>query len=93
MTTLHKIFLENDTTTPMDFVVWTLMDIFGFSPDEAATIMEQAHTKGVAHVKTMLSGQAEELVDQAQLLVQASGYPLQFTILTIVDDDEPLHDT
>ena len=44
----YSVIMHNDDFTPMDFVVELLTSFFGKTPDAAARIMLDVHTKGKA---------------------------------------------
>ncbi len=75
----YKVFIHNDDTTPMLFVVHVLHGIFGLEAQRAAEVMLEAHTNGVAFVVALSLEQAEFRVEQAHSLARAQRYPLTFT--------------
>ncbi|MBI3272727.1 MAG: ATP-dependent Clp protease adaptor ClpS [Planctomycetes bacterium] len=76
---LYRVLIHNDDVTPMDFVVNVLRRIFGKSIPDAARIMLEAHTTGVALVEVVPLERAEFLVDRAHSLARTAKYPLTFT--------------
>ena len=77
---LHRVLIHNDDVTPMDFVVYVLVEIFRLSADQTVDVMMEAHTKGVAHVVTEPLEAAEFHVDQSRSLSRARRFPLTFSI-------------
>src|SRR6185295_11230830 len=49
---LYRVLIHNDDVTPMDFVIFILVDIFKLEAGRAVDVMMEAHTTGVAHVIT-----------------------------------------
>ena len=49
---LFRVLLHNDDVNSMDHVCRALVEVFRFDIPEAAAIMLEAHTNGVALVKT-----------------------------------------
>jgi ATP-dependent Clp protease adaptor protein ClpS len=45
---LYRVLLHNDDVNTMDHVVRSLIKVFGFSEEAAASIMIEAHNNGVA---------------------------------------------
>lgn len=77
---LYRVLIHNDDVTPMDFVVYVLVDIFKLESARAIDVMMEAHHRGVAHVVTEALEKAEFHVDQARSLSRARHFPLTFTI-------------
>lgn len=77
---LYRVLIHNDDVTPMDFVVFVLVEIFRLDADRAVDVMMEAHTQGVAHVVTEPLEKAEFHVDQSRSLSRARHFPLTFSI-------------
>ncbi|HRJ57942.1 MAG TPA: ATP-dependent Clp protease adaptor ClpS [Anaerolineales bacterium] len=77
---LYRVIIHNDETTPMDFVVEVLKQIFFLANDRAADIMLTAHIKGSAYVQTLPRMEAEKRVQHAHQAAGMEGYPLHFSI-------------
>lgn len=77
---LYRVIIHNDDTTPMDFVVEVLKQIFFLANDRAADIMLTAHIKGSAYVQTLPRMEAEKRVQHAHQAAGMEGYPLHFSI-------------
>lgn len=75
----YKVFVHNDSVTPMEFVVYVLVNIFSLQHKPAVNVMFEAHERGLALVGAYSLEQAEFRVDQAHSLARAQGYPLTFT--------------
>jgi ATP-dependent Clp protease adaptor protein ClpS len=76
LTPMYRILLHNDDVTPMDFVVYVLMNVFKKSVQDAADLMITAHNSGLVLVDVMPLEQAELRVDQAHSLARAQKFPL-----------------
>jgi ATP-dependent Clp protease adaptor protein ClpS len=77
---LYRVLIHNDDVTPMDFVVYTLLEIFRKNEADAIEIMLNAHNTGVALVAILPLEEAEFRVDQAHSKARTAKYPLTFTI-------------
>ena len=75
-----KVIIHNDDTTPMDFVVMILLEIFERSLVFAEMIMLEAHNNGQAIVCALPKEEAERKVRMAHFLARANKYPLTLTI-------------
>ena len=74
----YDVVLLNDDFTPMDWVVFLLMEVFTKSEDEAGRIMLLVHTTGEGVAKSNVSRDiADTLVTQTINLSQANGHPLK----------------
>ncbi len=76
----YRIIIHNDDVTPMDFVVYVLMQIFFLSSAEAVDVMYAAHYSGAAYVQTCARSEAEKRVARAHFAAGLEGYPLHFTV-------------
>jgi ATP-dependent Clp protease adaptor protein ClpS len=63
---LYKVLLHNDDVNSCEHVVYVLMNIFGFTVEEANMIMLEAHEKRVALCKVEPLETAELHRDQLQ---------------------------
>ena len=72
-----KVILLNDDTTPMEFVVGILIDIFKHNNTTANDVMLQVHEtgSGVAGVYSFEIAEAKAV--EATNLARTNGYPLQ----------------
>ena len=75
-----KVVLLNDDSTPMEFVVSILIEIFRHTTDTARDIMLQVHEtgSGIAGVYSFEIAEVKEV--EATNLARASGYPLQIKL-------------
>lgn len=77
---LFKVVFVNDDTTPMDFVIQVLVDIFKHSRDKATMIMEQIHTEGSGVAGIYVYEIAEQKSVESTVLARENGYPLGIKI-------------
>jgi ATP-dependent Clp protease adapter protein ClpS len=79
--TTYSVFYFNDDKTSMDFVVISLVEVFGYGLDVAMNITQQIHEQGSGAVK---SGISKELATHLRNLViskaRAEGFPLTVEI-------------
>ena len=75
-----KVIVLNDDTTPMDFVITVLIDIFRHTPETAKDIMLQVHEtgSGVAGIYSfeIADAKAVEATNQAR----TNNFPLQLKL-------------
>jgi ATP-dependent Clp protease adaptor protein ClpS len=72
-----KVVLINDDTTPMDFVVGILTDIFKHTQETATDITIQIHSTGSGIAGVYSFEIAEVKAVEATQLARANGFPLQ----------------
>ena len=75
-----KVVIHNDDTTPMDFVLYILLDVFKRPHIMAEAIMWEAHEQGNSIVGAWSKKVAEMKVRQAHFRARLKGFPLLFTI-------------
>ncbi len=75
-----KVVIHNDDTTPMDFVLYILIDVFKRPHIMAEAIMWEAHEQGNAIVGAWSKKVSEMKVRQAHFRARLKGFPLLFTI-------------
>jgi ATP-dependent Clp protease adaptor protein ClpS len=77
---MWQVVMLNDDFTPMDFVVYCLMNIFKKSPEQATQIMLQVHEQGRGlagvYTKDIAVTKQTEVMDLAKL----NEHPLQVII-------------
>ena len=75
-----KVILLNDDSTPMEFVIAVLMEIFRHTSDSARDIMLQVHEtgSGVAGVYSFEIAEAKAV--EATNLARTNGHPLQIKL-------------
>jgi ATP-dependent Clp protease adaptor protein ClpS len=75
-----KVILLNDDSTPMEFVISLLIEIFKHTPDTAKDIMLQVHETG-SGVAGMYSFEiAEAKAVEATTQARTNGFPLQIKL-------------
>jgi ATP-dependent Clp protease adapter protein ClpS len=74
------VFIHNDETTPMDFVIHILSMVFQLSSSHAAQVMYTAHINGKAFVQALPRTEALRRVGQARFAARLRGYPLEFSV-------------
>jgi ATP-dependent Clp protease adaptor protein ClpS len=72
----YKVIVCNDNTTPVEFVISLLIDIFKHNENVALTLTLEVHTKGSAAVGIYSFEVAEQKAIDATNLARAHGYPL-----------------
>jgi len=77
---LYKVLLLNDDYTPMEFVVYLLMQLFNMSQDKAEQVMLHIHTKGLGVCGIFPREIAETKVRQTLELARKNQHPLQCTM-------------
>lgn len=75
-----KVIFLNDDTTPMEFVVSLLMEVFRHNPDTAKHVMLQVHETGSGIAGTYSFEIAEAKAVESTTLARANGYPLQIKL-------------
>ena len=79
---LWKVVFHNDDSTPMEFVVGLLINIFNHSEDTAKEITLEIHNTGSGIAGVYPHEIAEHKGLEANHLSRANGYPLKITIET-----------
>lgn len=75
-----KVIFINDDSTPMDFVISTLMEIFKHTADSAKEITVQVHETGSGIAGVYSFEIAEAKAVDATSLARTNGYPLQIKL-------------
>ena len=75
-----KVILLNDDTTPMEFVIAVLMDIFKHTNDSATDVTMQVHETGSGIAGVYSFEIAEAKAVEATQLARANGHPLQIKL-------------
>jgi ATP-dependent Clp protease adaptor protein ClpS len=75
-----KVILLNDDSTPMDFVVSLLVEIFRHNPETAKEVMLQVHETGSGIAGTYSFEIAEAKAVEATNLARGNGFPLQIKL-------------
>ena len=77
---IYKVLILNDDYTPMEFVVYTIQNVFKKTHDEATRIMLKIHTGGVGVCGMYPLEIAETKMKQVLNLAKEHQHPLQCII-------------
>ena len=77
---IYKVIVLNDDYTPMEFVVYTIQNVFKKSHDEATRIMLKIHTEGQGVCGFFTLEIAETKMKQVLNLAKEHQHPLQCII-------------
>ena len=72
-----KVILLNDDSTPMDFVISMLMEVFKHTADTAKEVMLEVHESGSGIAGIYSFEIAEAKAVESTNLARTNGYPLQ----------------
>ena len=75
-----KVIYINDDVTTMEFVIQTLMEIFDYNFDDAASATKRIHEDGSAVVAVLPFELAEHKGVLVTVQARANGFPLQVKI-------------
>lgn len=75
-----KVIVLNDDSTPMDFVISILVEIFKHNADTAKEIMLQVHETGSGIAGTYSFEIAEAKAVEATQQARTNGFPLQIKL-------------
>ena len=75
-----KVILLNDDTTPIDFVISLLIDIFKHTQETAKDITIQVHETGSGIAGVYSFEIAEVKAVESTQLARTNGYPLQIKL-------------
>jgi len=75
-----KVILLNDDSTPMEFVISVLVEIFKHTVDTARDIMLQVHETGSGIAGVYSFEIAEAKAVEATSQARSNGYPLQIKL-------------
>ena len=84
---MYRVVLLNDDYTPMEFVIWLLVQVFHKGKDEATRLMLEVHNKGRGVAGVYTHDVARTKVFQVQALAEKNGHPLQSVIEAEGDQD------
>ena len=73
------VVLHNDDYTPMEFVVWVLIEFFNKTEEQANSIMLEVHKKGKGVGGIYDFQIAEQKISEAADSAKEHDYPLQVT--------------
>jgi len=77
---LYKVIFLNDDTTPMEFVISVLMEIFKHSEDTSKDITLEIHTEGSGVVGVYNHEIAEQKAVETTTIARNHGFQLQIRI-------------
>ena len=83
----YAVIFHNDDFTPMDFVIYILIQLFHKQYEDAHNIM-MVHTEGSAVVEIYTKEIAEEKASDAMKVAEENGYPLRATSEPYDGDDD-----
>jgi ATP-dependent Clp protease adaptor protein ClpS len=75
-----KVIILNDDSTPMDFVISVLVEIFKHNPEAAQHIMLQVHEQGSGIAGVYSFEIAEVKAVEATNSARTNGFPLQIRL-------------
>lgn len=73
----YNVIYLNDDKTTMEFVIMSLVEVFGYTNETAMTLTMQIHEEGNAIVATLPYEIAEQKGTEVTLLARNNGFPLQ----------------
>ena len=76
----YQVILFNDETTPMEFVIELLKNIFNHSQESAEAITTSVHTEGKGVAGVYFYELAEQKVHESTLVSRSAGFPLSLDI-------------
>ena len=82
--TSYSILYINDYKTSMDFVVISLVEVFGYGLDAAMNITRQVHEQGSGVVK---SGVSKELATHLRNIVLARAHAENFPLVVEIKEE------
>ncbi len=77
---LFKVIYVNDDATTMEFVVESLMTVFGHTQEISEQITMEIHTEGSAVVAVLPFELAEQKGLEVTTMARNQGYPLQIQL-------------
>ena len=72
----YKVILLNDNTTPIEFVIGLLCEVFGHDYTTAENITMEVHNKGKGIAGIYFFEMAEQKIHEATAVSRAHGFPL-----------------
>lgn len=76
----YNVIYVNDEVTSMEFVIESLVSVFGYSYESAHTLTMKVHDEGSAVVATLPYEIAEQKGIEVTMLARSNGFPLQVKI-------------
>lgn len=77
---MFKVIYINDEQTTMEFVVESLMSVFGLTVERSEEITLEIHTEGSAVVAIYPFEMAEQKGLEVTIMARNQGYPLQVKV-------------
>ena len=77
---MFKVVYLNDNTTPMDFVIETLIEFFDYTAQTAVQITQDIHQAGAAVVAVLPYEIAEQKGIEVTVSARSQNYPLQIKL-------------
>lgn len=77
---LYRVIILNDDVTTFEFVIVSLVVVFGIEESRAEAIAWETHTRGEAYVATLPYEEAKSKVMRVKMAARQQGYPLEFVI-------------
>lgn len=77
---MFKIIYLNDNSTPMEFVIETLVDSFDYNEQTAVQITQDIHNSGSAVVAVLPYEIAEQKGIEITVQARSNNYPLQIKL-------------
>ena len=81
---MYSVIYVNDEVTTMQFVVMSLMEVFGHSEEVATELCMKVHEEGMAIVATLPYEMAEQKGIEATVLARNNGFPLMVRLEAVV---------
>ena len=75
-----RVVLHNDNTTPIEFVIELLKNIFGHNDEQAQNITLQVHNEGKGTAGVYYYEIAEQKVSESTMISRTAGFPLSLDI-------------
>ena len=77
---LWRVLLHNDNTTPFEYVMNILCQLFSLSSELAEHVAWTAHSEGTAVVVIRPRSEAKKLITVAHGRARVDGFPLTFSM-------------
>jgi len=77
----YNVIYMNDDKTPFDFVIESLIHIFGHTPDKAGELTIEVHEAGKAIVATLGYEMAEQKAHEVKQMARINQYPLNVRVV------------
>lgn len=77
---LYKVVIQNDDTTPVDFVIALLIHVFKHTEERAKDVTMQVHETGAGVAGVYTYEVAEQKGIEATMLARQNGWPLAIRV-------------